>query len=211
MSGTEFADLLAASAGRHSHLCPRQVLGVRIGLAGAAALGLNLPRQDKRLLVILETDGCFADGIEVSTGCTIGHRTLRLEDYGKIAATFVDVSTELALRVTPQLDVRKKAWKYARGETRRYFAQLLAYQSMPGEELLSIRPVCMKVPVEQILSHAGSRLHCEQCGEDIINERVTVVNARNLCRACSSGGYYTALEVPAALVDTRHPVLIDPL
>ncbi len=211
MSDVEFADLLAASAARHSHLCPRQVLGVRIGLAGAAALGLSLPRQDKRLLVILETDGCFADGIEVSTGCTVGHRTLRLEDYGKIAATFVDVRTEQALRITPQLDVRQKAWKYARGETRHYVAQLLAYQSMPGDELLSVKPVSLKVPVEQILSHVGSRVNCEWCGEEIINERLTVVNGRNFCRACASGGYYTPLDVPLQLVHSCHPALTDPL
>ena len=78
------------SSARHNHLCPRQILGVRIGAAGASALGLEPHRADKRLLVILETDGCFADGVEAATGCTIGHRTLRVEDYGKIAATFVD-------------------------------------------------------------------------------------------------------------------------
>ena len=91
------------ASARHTHLCPRQVLGARIGLAGASALGLDLPRADKRLLVILETDGCFADGIDAATGCTVGHRTMRIEDYGKIAATFVDVETERALRIAPSL------------------------------------------------------------------------------------------------------------
>ena len=109
-------ELLRLSASRHAHLCPRQVLGARIGLAGAAALGLDAPRRDKRLLVILETDGCFADGVEVATGCTAGHRTLRIEDYGKIAATFVDVQTEEALRVAPRLDVRQRAYAYAPDE-----------------------------------------------------------------------------------------------
>ncbi len=210
MSADAFANLLAASAARHSHLCPRQVLGVRIGLAGAAALGLSLPRQDKRLLLIVETDGCFADGIEVSTGCTVGHRTLRVEDYGKIAATFVDVRTELAFRITPQPDVRQRTWAYAGGETRHYFAQLQAYQTMPGGELLRIKPVCLKVPVELIVSHPGSRVTCERCGEEIINERVTVVNAHSLCHACALGGYYTALDVSLELANTRRSVLTGP-
>src|SRR5512147_77469 len=95
--------LLAASAARHSHLCPRQVLGVRTGLAGLAALSLLPPLRDKRLLVIVETDGCFTDGIEVSTGVAVGHRTLRVEDYGKIAATFVNIPTGEALRISPRL------------------------------------------------------------------------------------------------------------
>src|SRR5512133_2350650 len=100
--------LLADSAARHSHLCPRRVLGVRTGLAGVALLeqaaqcGDSPP--DKPLLVILESDGCFADGIEAATGCSVGHRTLRVEDYGKIAATFVDIKQGRAVRVAPFVD-----------------------------------------------------------------------------------------------------------
>lgn len=94
----DIKDLLEKSAARHTHLCPRQVLGVRVALAGASALGLSIPRADKRLLIILETDGCFADGVEAATGCTVGHRTLRVEDYGKITATFADTATEKAIR-----------------------------------------------------------------------------------------------------------------
>ena len=50
----------------------------------------ELPQTDKRLYTFVETDGCFADGVMVATGCSLGHRTLRLIDYGKVAATFVD-------------------------------------------------------------------------------------------------------------------------
>ena len=115
-------------------MCPRQVLGVRIGLAGAAGLGLEAPFKDKRLLVIVESDGCFVDGVSATTGCTVGHRTLRLEDYGKVAATFVDVSSEQALRVAPRSDVRQRAREFAPGEKRRNDAQL-RYRRMPDELL----------------------------------------------------------------------------
>ena len=70
--------------------------------AAAAMLELEVPRKDKRLLVIVETDGCFVDGVEAAVGVSVGGRTLRVEDYGKIAATFVDVKTERALRVAPR-------------------------------------------------------------------------------------------------------------
>jgi formylmethanofuran dehydrogenase subunit E len=183
-------DILAISSARHTHLCPRQVLGARIGLAGASALGLNLPRKDKSLLIILETDGCFADGIEVATGCTVGHRTLRVEDYGKIAATFVDVKTGQALRIVPKLDVRQRAYEYAKDEQRHYFAQLRAYQCMPDAELLTFESVHLKIPVEKIVSRAGVRVNCELCSEEIINERECILNGRILCQACAFGGYY---------------------
>src|SRR5512141_395633 len=96
-------EILNTAASRHSHLCPRQVLGARIGLAGARAVGLEPPVRGKRLLVILETDGCFADGMEAATGCSVGHRTLRIEDYGKVAATFVNIRQGRVVRVTPLL------------------------------------------------------------------------------------------------------------
>ena len=186
--------LLEVSSARHTHLCPRQVLGARIGLAGASALGLDIPRRDKRLLVILETDGCFADGIEAATGCTVGHRTLRIEDYGKIAATFVDVETERTLRIAPQPDLRHRAFSYADGESRHYFAQLQAYQSMPDDELLTIQPIILTTPVQEIVSRAGVRVNCDACGEEIINEREVILHGRVLCRACGWGSYYASVE-----------------
>lgn len=184
------SEILTASASRHSHLCPRQVLGARIGLTGAAALGLEIPRQAKRLLAIIETDGCFADGVESATGCTVGHRTLRIEDYGKIAATFVDTQTGLALRLAPHLDVRQRAYDYVPGEARHYFAQLQAYQVMPDIELLTIQSVQLKKTVAEVISRAGVRANCEACGEEIINEREILVGGRVLCQACAFGGYY---------------------
>jgi formylmethanofuran dehydrogenase subunit E len=182
--------ILDQSSARHSHLCPRQVLGARIGLAGAAALNLDVPRNDKHLLIIIETDGCFADGIEAATGCTIGHRTLRVEDYGKIAATFVDVETGQAVRVAPRLDVRERAYACTPDEPRHYFAQLKAYQVMPDHELLSIQRVQLTTPVEAIVSRAGVRANCDLCGEEIINEREVVRDGLTLCRSCAGQGYY---------------------
>jgi formylmethanofuran dehydrogenase subunit E len=186
--------LLEQSSERHRHLCPRQVLGVRLGLAGAAALGLELPRRDKRLLVIVETDGCFADGVEVATGCSMGHRTLRLADYGKIGAVFVDVKTETAVRVAPQLDVRKRAPLYAPEEKKKYFAQLVGYQRMPADEMLTIWPVKLTTSVKEIVSRAGVRVNCAACGEEIINEREVLRGERPLCRACAEPAYYAMTE-----------------
>jgi len=187
-------DLLDASAARHSHLCPRQVLGVRIGLAGPARLELGAHCANKRLLVIAESDGCFVDGIEVATGCSVGHRTLRIEDYGKIAATFVDVKTGHAVRITPHLEARARARVYAPAERRHYFAQLEAYQVMPDDELLSIRTVRLAMPAEAIVSRAGVRINCAFCGEEIINEREVEVAGTTMCRACAGRAYYRPIE-----------------
>ncbi|MEZ4727486.1 MAG: FmdE family protein [Caldilineaceae bacterium] len=203
--------ILQRSSARHKHLCPRQVLGARMGLAGAAALGLNLPRTDKRLLVIVETDGCFADGVEVATGCTMGHRTLRLEDYGKIAATLIDVKQGGAVRVAPQIDVRERAYAYASEEPRHYFAQLQAYQVMPESELLTIQPVTLTTPVATIVSRPGVRVNCDQCGEEIINEREVQVAGQLLCRACAGRSYYQTQCTEHVCTTLQHHRLLPSL
>ncbi len=187
--------LLETSAIRHSHLCPRQVLGVRIGLAGAAALEIEVPQQKKRLLTIVESDGCFADGVEVATGCTVGHRTLRVVDYGKIAATFVDVKTGRAVRVAPRLDVRQRASAYAPDEKRHYFAQLHGYQVMPTEELVVIEEVELTTSIAEIVSRPGVRVNCDVCGEEIINEREVRYQGLTLCKPCAGERYYRPMPV----------------
>ena len=186
----EIHELLKLSSARHNHLCPRQVLGVRMGLAGLAAIGLEAPMQHKAALVIIETDGCFADGIEVATGASVGHRTLRVADQGKVAAVFANVHTGNALRLAPGLDVRQRARGYAPGIKDKYYAQLKGYQVMPEKELFTFQEVVLDPPLERLLSRPGLRAKCTKCGEEIINERQVVVEGKILCRSCAGLGYY---------------------
>lgn len=200
----DMSEMLQRSSSRHDHLCPRQVLGVRIGIAGMAALGWSRLRTGGLGFIILETDGCFADGIEAATGATIGHRTLRVSDSGKIAATFVDAASGGALRISPRHHVRAKAREYARGESRHYFAQLTGYQSMPDEELLRMVQVSLDPPAPFILSSPAARVVCAQCGEEVFNGREVEMGGLVLCRQCAGMGYYLAqsTSVPRQKVGT---------
>lgn len=186
----KLTDYLEKSSRDHAHLCPRQILGVRMGLCGLKALGLFANQGSKRLLVITETDGCFADGLTAATNCTVGHRTLRVEDYGKAAATFVDTQTGLAIRVAPALDIRERAYQYAPDEPRHYFAQIQAYQIMPDEVMFSVTEAHLTVSITEIVSRPGVRVNCDVCGEEIMNEREVHKNGRLLCKACASPAYY---------------------
>ena len=190
--------LLDLSSRDHSHLCPRQILGVRIGLAGLSALGFDEPPTGKRLLVITETDGCFADGLSAATNCTVGHRSLRVENYGKVAAVFVDVKTGYAVRVAPALDIRQRAYAYAPDESRHYFAQMQAYQIMPDDEMFTVSEVRLAASIEDIVSRPGVRVNCDVCGEEIMNEREVKQSGLTLCRACAGNSYYhTPVCIPA--------------
>ncbi len=182
--------LLDISARDHNHLCPRQILGVRIGLRGIGSLQMEANQGSKRLLVITETDGCFADGLAAATNCTVGHRTLRVEDYGKAAATFVDKQTGRAVRVAPVIDIRERASGFVKDEPRHYFAQMQAYQTMPDEDMLTVQEVFLNTSIEQIISHPGMRVHCDICGEEIMNEREIWCEGSITCQSCAGSGYY---------------------
>ncbi|MBN8655685.1 MAG: TraR/DksA C4-type zinc finger protein [Anaerolineae bacterium] len=186
--------LLEKSMRDHDHLCPRQILGVRIGLAGMKALGFSEPPEKKQLLVITETDGCFVDGVIAATHCTVGHRTLRVEDYGKVAATFVDTQTGFAVRLSPLLNIRERAAAFVPEEPRHYFAQMQAYQSMPDEDMFAVTEVELATSIQEIISRPGMRVNCDVCGEEIMNEREIHSDGQILCRGCySHGSYYHSL------------------
>jgi len=183
-------EILIESSSRHSHLCPRQVLGVRMALYAGKILGVELPVTEKVLWVIVETDGCFLDGIEVAAGVTPGHRTLRVVDYGKIAATFIAPGSNSAIRIAPNKNIREMAFGYAPAEGRHYFAQLNGYQAMPDDELFTAAPVYLTPGIDSIISRPGIRTECSLCGEEIINERELVIAGVAYCQACAGQSYY---------------------
>lgn len=191
---TQLQELLDASAALHKHLCPRQVLGVRMGMHAGELLGLDLPQTGKRLLTIVETDGCFTDGVSVATNCWVGRRTLRIEDYGKVAATFIDTETERALRMAPHPAARQRAADYAPAAKNRWKTMLIGYQHMPVDALLTVERVALTTPVAAIVSRAGVRVNCAHCGEEIMNEREIMVDGRVLCRGCAEPRYYHPVD-----------------
>ena len=199
-------ELLKQSAAQHASLCPRQVLGVRMGLAGGKALGFELPNRDKNLLVIAETDGCFLSGLQAATGCAAQHRTLRIKDFGKVAATFVDINSGQAVRVVPQTGVRQRAWEYAPNEEQIYQAQLWAYQAMPDDELLKMESIQLSVSVDDLISRPGLRVTCERCGEEIINAREVRQNGTVLCQACAGLVYYSSQPTVYSIAEVHQQV-----
>ena len=121
---------------------------------------------------------------------------MRIMDFGKVAATFVDTRTERAVRIYPHPHCRENARRHAPEGLTRWQAMLTAYQTMPDEELLVVQPVALTVSLKAIISRPKIRTQCAHCGEEIINEREVWVDGECLCRACAGEAYY-ALEVPS--------------
>jgi formylmethanofuran dehydrogenase subunit E len=194
---------LSRLAGRHQHLCPRQVLGVRGGLHAAAWLGIDVPQTDKRLLALVEMDGCFADGVSAATGCWLGRRTLRLIDHGKTAVTLVDTVTGRAVRVAPRADARARAIEAAPAGVDRWQAQLEGYQNLADASILRAVPVVVSLDLAALISRPGLRVCCELCGEEITNEREVRLGSWTVCRGCAGDQYY---RVVSPLDEEDHPV-----
>ena len=185
LAETEVAPYLAPLRQLHRVICPRQVLGLRIALLGCRSLDVPFPQVDKRALILSEIDGCFVDGLSVVSGCSIGHRTLRLVDFGKIAATVVDTRSGRAVRVWPRGEVRMAACAYAPGESRRWFAQRLGYARMPDSELLDIRSVGVPPELEGLRGPWNARAVCARCGEEVFQGRHMVIEGSDVCRSCA--------------------------
>jgi formylmethanofuran dehydrogenase subunit E len=187
-------ELLAEAVAFHGHLCPGQVLGVRMVVAGCRELGLEHPRgAGKRLVLFVEIDRCATDALEALTGVSLGKGTLRHLDYGKMAATFVDVPRRVAVRVAVRDQARALAPLYAPGIREPRHAQTLAYRVMPERELLRIERVVVD-PAR--LERRRERVPCSACGEDVTYGRAIRRDGRAYCRPCAGDGYYTRPGAP---------------
>jgi formylmethanofuran dehydrogenase subunit E len=161
-----------------------------MGLMAGRLLGIPLPQSDKkRLFVFMETDGCTADGVAVSTGCWVGHRTLRIIQFGKVAATFVDRMDGRAFRIHPHPQSRDRAVE-ALPDSNSWEAMLQAYQILPDDQLLVAQPVAFKGDLEVMISRPSARAVCESCGEEILNDLQVERQGKILCRACAGDAYY---------------------
>lgn len=176
----------------HGHLCAGQVLGVRLAMLGLQKLGIDDPqgKDRKRLVTFVEIDRCATDAVAVVTGCRLGKRALKFRDWGKVAATFVDVSTGKAIRVSAKESSKALARQLHPGIADKNQQQMLAYREMSDQDLFSAQWVKVALPPEEFPGYKGERVTCEACGEGINFRREVRREEKVLCRACAGERYY---------------------
>lgn len=192
----EFDSLLEESVRVHGHLCAGQVLGVRMTMLGLREIGITDPkgRERKDLIVFIEMDRCATDAVQSVTGCSLGKRSMKFMDYGKMAATFLNVKTGRAVRVLAREEARERAKAYFPDEQNPYSAQLRAYRVMGDEELFEVKPVRVEVRPEDLPGRPLGRVKCEGCGEYVQDLREVRINGRAYCKPCAQGGYYRGVD-----------------
>ena len=180
----------------HGHLCAGQVLGVRLAMLGLQKLGIEDPhgKDRKRLVTFVEIDRCATDAVAVVTGCRLGKRALKFRDWGKMAATFVDVSTGKAVRVAARESSKALARQMHPEIDNKNQQQMTAYSEMAAEDLFATEWVKVDLTPEDFPGFRGERIVCEVCGEGINFRREVKRDGKTLCRGCAGERYYTPEE-----------------
>ena len=190
----DFESLLKSSAAAHGHLCPGQVVGVRMAILGCKLIGLDEPtRRDqiKKLIVYVEMDRCAADAVAHVTGVKLGRRSLKLMDYGIMAAAFVNLESGKAFRVISTEEARSLAPVYAPEIEDKHLQQLEAYKRMPDCVLFRVEQVEVAINDFDLPGPTRSKVVCDQCGQVVRDHREVIKDGRKLCKPCAAGAYYS--------------------
>ncbi len=188
-------DYLREAEIAHGHLCAGQILGVRLAMLGLEKLGIDDPRgkDRKRLVTFVEIDRCATDAIGVVTGCRLGKRALKFRDWGKMAATFIDLESGKAIRVAAKESSKKLAREMHPEIENKNQQQMLAYREMKDDDLFSTQWVKVELPAEEFPGYKGDRIVCAECGEGINFHREVERDGKVLCRSCAGESYYEPL------------------
>jgi formylmethanofuran dehydrogenase subunit E len=189
-------ELLRDAAHAHGHLCAGQVLGVRMAMLGLEKLGIGDPHgaDRKRLVTFVEIDRCATDAVGVVTGCRLGKRALKFRDWGKMAATFVDVHSGRAVRIAAKESSKALARNMHPEMESKNQQQMAAYRELADTDLFDVQWVKVDLPAEEFPGFKGERIVCEQCGEGINFKREVRRDGRVLCRGCAGESYYKTVD-----------------
>lgn len=182
-----YAALLEEASRFHGDACFGIHMGTRMAMSGLAHIGIQDPKgaDRKKLIVFVEIDRCATDAIMAITGCRPGKRTMKVLDYGKMAATFANLETGFAVRVSPNPTFGKQA---------RALGGMPDLGAIPEDALFCLEPVEVELRPEDFPGKPLRSCHCEQCGEKILDGREIQTGGQLLCKPChAQQNYYRVL------------------
>jgi formylmethanofuran dehydrogenase subunit E len=180
----------------HGHICAGQVLGVRLAMLGLRQLEVDDPqgKDRKRLVTFVEIDRCATDAVAVVTGCRLGKRALKFRDWGKVAATFVDVQTGRAIRIAAKESSKALARQLHPEIENKNQQQMLAYREISDSDLFTMQWVKVELPPEEFPGFKGERVACDVCGEGINFRKEVRREGKVFCRGCAGESYYEPIK-----------------
>ncbi len=193
--------LLEKAMQLHGEFCPGIVIGTKMCMAAMEKLGMNPLEQNENLIVYVEIDRCISDAIIAITGCSLGNRRLKYNDYGKFVVNFTDIKSGKTIRLSARDDKissYKGFWtlledsltsdRYMHPSTQREELETVAgiISQMSEEELLSFENVHLEIPENDIPGLPDHIAVCSICGEHVIDGKEFVLNGNIICRSCAN-------------------------
>jgi formylmethanofuran dehydrogenase subunit E len=173
----------------HGHLCAGVMLGTRMALLGMKAIGIDDPKgkDKKNLMVYVEMDRCATDAILVVTGCHPGKRTMKILDYGKMAATFVNLGTGKAVRIAAK---NNDGDKVVTREMIQLNPHTIDHAKKPADELFTVSEVTVDIRPEDLPGPPMRTVACSVCGERVMDMKDVTIDGKYLCKACVNNNRY---------------------
>jgi formylmethanofuran dehydrogenase subunit E len=200
MLGELWDRILEASFIIHGHICGGMPLGFRAGFNALQALGVKR-EADMAKLIFVETGtghaaGCFADGVQMSTGCTFGKGLIQRAEYAKWALNLVEKGTRRAVRVSVRPEVIKAAFESPFVRMRqdgvpptkipldisRSLVERLFGRS--DEDLFTASKV-FEYPLAKAPASCFELINCADCGEGVAANKARVKEGKIYCLPCS--------------------------
>ena len=197
--------LLRISGRLHGHYCSYSALGVKAGARAVRDLDIRRDAGMEEVVAIVETNNCFSDGVQISTGCSFGNNALIFRDFGKTAFTLARRSGE-GVRISVRADrvraerspeaselwervvVQRGGSKAEKVRLRELWTDMsFRVLELPDAEVFDIRRVSLAVPG---YARIFESVRCSVCGEDIMEPRARLVNGQPVCLPCSGQAYY---------------------
>lgn len=193
------AEFLEAGLKFHGHKCPAMPMGLRVGAAAMNALGVERAK-DSQLVALLELGDdhcatCFADGVQMITGCTFGKGNIKKLHYGKWGVTLIEKKTGRAVRVAPRAEAM-----LANKQTtffKEYREKGVPASQVPASEVDPLVERVMSAADAQLLTvgpvhsrpwqdppHSFEGFVCEICGEMTVEPYGRLLGAKRVCIPC---------------------------
>lgn len=172
----------------HGELCGGIAIGTKLAMYGMELMGMELNKRHKNLIVFIELDRCASDAIQAVTKCSLGKRSLKQMDYGRFAASFYNMDTGEAIRVSDVDANRKDKPKETKEE------MIKRFRETPAEDLFKVEKVKISLPDAQMPGGKHTSVFCSVCGEKVSDDLHLVRGGRPVCKSCAEGSYYELIE-----------------
>lgn len=215
---TNIKALLKESGKLHGHYCPYLAYGVRAGPYAIKKMKGEHKGMEE-VLAIVETNNCFSDGIQYSTGCTFGNNSLIYRDYGKTAFSLVNRDGE-GIRVSVRSEA-DEIWSKKYPKYMKLFGKVVGNRDSNEREMKEMMRLSGKISFEVLdidfekifkveetstsipeYAPIHESVMCESCGEKVMSTKAVEIDGKKFCKPCAGESFY---ELDGSGIKERNP------